>query len=103
MEELFGPGGSKLFEKRGDPGFMKEVENLVADMRGFPKAPGNLKEYSPWLSGFKADSFSNELEVPGQYDGRSKPLPEYHAKITGFDERVRLLPFVQEDAVRMLK
>lgn len=25
----------------------------------------------------------------GQYDGRSKPLPEYHAKITGFDERVR--------------
>lgn len=24
----------------------------------------------------------------GQYDGRSKPLPEYHAKITGFDERV---------------
>lgn len=27
--------------------------------------------------------------VAGQYDGRSKPLPEYHAKITGFDERVR--------------
>lgn len=26
--------------------------------------------------------------VVGQYDGRSKPLPEYHAKITGFDERV---------------
>lgn len=28
------------------------------------------------------------LHVVGQYDGRSKPLPEYHAKITGFDERV---------------
>lgn len=26
--------------------------------------------------------------IAGQYDGRSKPLPEYHAKITGFDERV---------------
>lgn len=26
--------------------------------------------------------------IVGQYDGRSKPLPEYHAKITGFDERV---------------
>lgn len=26
--------------------------------------------------------------VVGQYDGRCKPLPEYHAKITGFDERV---------------
>lgn len=29
--------------------------------------------------------------IVGQYDGRCKPLPEYHAKITGFDERVRLL------------
>uniref|UniRef100_A0A3P9H2R7 DNA-dependent protein kinase catalytic subunit n=1 Tax=Oryzias latipes TaxID=8090 RepID=A0A3P9H2R7_ORYLA len=92
VEELFGPGGSKLLEKRGDPGFMKQVENLVADMRGFPKAPGNLKEYSPWLSGFKADSFSNELEVPG----RSKPLPEYHAKITGFDERVMVMSSMRQ-------
>lgn len=34
--------------------------------------------------------FSSLIRFPtlGQYDGRSKPLPEYHAKITGFDERV---------------
>ena len=24
----------------------------------------------------------------GQYDGLSKPLPEYHTKISGFDEKV---------------
>ncbi|NWI56935.1 PRKDC kinase, partial [Calyptomena viridis] len=24
----------------------------------------------------------------GQYDGKGKPLPEYHAKISGFDERI---------------
>ncbi len=24
----------------------------------------------------------------GQYDGQSKPLPEYHTKISGFDEKV---------------
>ena len=24
----------------------------------------------------------------GQYDGKSKPLPEYHVKISGFDEKV---------------
>uniref|UniRef100_A0A3Q4MQ59 DNA-dependent protein kinase catalytic subunit n=1 Tax=Neolamprologus brichardi TaxID=32507 RepID=A0A3Q4MQ59_NEOBR len=59
------------------------------------KEPGNLKEYSPWLSGFKADSFRNELEIPGQYDGRSKPLPEYHAKITGFDERVKVMSSIR--------
>lgn len=27
----------------------------------------------------------------GQYTGRSKPLPEYHVKISGFDEKVRVL------------
>lgn len=27
----------------------------------------------------------------GQYDGKGKPLPEYHAKISGFDERVCFL------------
>lgn len=120
MEKLLGPKGSKLFEKRKDKTFVRKVEDLAASMRGFQKEPGNLKEYSPWLSGFKADTFSNELEIPGQhsykknvyntnsdsvdlthkdifsphivgqYDGRSKPLPEYHAKITGFDERVRI-------------
>ena len=26
--------------------------------------------------------------ISGQYDGQSKPLVEYHVKISGFDERV---------------
>ncbi|TKS87933.1 DNA-dependent protein kinase catalytic subunit [Collichthys lucidus] len=95
VEKRLGPKGSKLFEKRKDKSFVRQVEELVASMRGFQKEPGNLKEYSPWLSGFKADAFSNELEIPGQYDGRSKPLPEYHAKITGFDERVKVMSSIR--------
>ncbi|XP_059183485.1 DNA-dependent protein kinase catalytic subunit [Centropristis striata] len=95
VEKLLGAKGSKLFEKRRDKSFMKQVDELAASMRGFQKEPGNLKEYSPWLSGFKADMFSNELEIPGQYDGRSKPLPEYHAKITGFDERVKVMSSIR--------
>ncbi|KAM3592965.1 uncharacterized protein V6R79_002700 [Siganus canaliculatus] len=95
VEKLLGPKGSKLFEKRKDKSFRGQVENLAASMRGFQKEPGNLKEYSPWLSGFRADAFSNELEIPGQYDGRSKPLPEYHAKITGFDERVKVMSSIR--------
>ncbi|XP_026183019.1 DNA-dependent protein kinase catalytic subunit isoform X2 [Mastacembelus armatus] len=91
VEKLLGPKGIKLFEKRKDKNFVRRVDDLVASMRGFQPEPGNLKEYSTWLSGFKADLFSNELEIPGQYDGRSKPLPEYHAKITGFDERVKVM------------
>lgn len=95
VEKLLGPKGSKLFEKRREKSFLRQVEDLAASMRGFQKEPGNLKEYSPWLSGFKADTFSNELEIPGQYDGRSKPLPEYHAKITGFDERVKVMSSIR--------
>ncbi|XP_039982420.1 DNA-dependent protein kinase catalytic subunit isoform X2 [Xiphias gladius] len=91
VQNLLGAKGSKLFEKRRDKSFVRQVDELAASMRGFQKEPGNLKEYSPWLSGFKADPFGNEMEIPGQYDGRSKPLPEYHAKITGFDERVKVM------------
>ncbi|KAG7524628.1 DNA-dependent protein kinase catalytic subunit [Solea senegalensis] len=99
VENLLGSKGSKLFEKRKSKDFVRQVEQLAGNMRDVTtnKAvpPGNLKEYSPWLSGFKADPFSNELEIPGQYDGRSKPLPEYHAKITGFDERVKVMTSIR--------
>ncbi|XP_037550083.1 DNA-dependent protein kinase catalytic subunit [Nematolebias whitei] len=93
VEKLLGPDGSNLFKKKNDKTLVGQVDKLAGSMRNFTnkKEPGNLKEYSPWLSGFKADPFGNELEVPGQYDGRSKPLPEYHAKITGFDERVKVM------------
>ncbi|XP_068603907.1 DNA-dependent protein kinase catalytic subunit [Brachionichthys hirsutus] len=95
IEKLLGPKGSKLFEKRKDKSALRQVDGLAKDMWGFQKEPGNLKEYSTWLSGFKADTFSNELEIPGQYDGRSKPMPEYHAKITGFDERVKVMASIR--------
>uniref|UniRef100_A0A8C7SL94 DNA-dependent protein kinase catalytic subunit n=1 Tax=Oncorhynchus mykiss TaxID=8022 RepID=A0A8C7SL94_ONCMY len=92
VEKWLGRGGAKLFEKRRDKAFLRQVDtDLISSMCKSRKEPGNLKEYSPWLSGFKADSLRNELEVPGQYNSRSKPLPEYHAKITGFDERVKVM------------
>ncbi|KAF7660907.1 hypothetical protein LDENG_00272900 [Lucifuga dentata] len=97
VEKLLGPKGSKLFEKRKEKSFLRQVDELRESMHRSPKdpEPGNLKEYSPWLSGFKSDTFCNELEIPGQYDGRSKPLPEYHAKITGFDERVKVMSSIR--------
>nr|XP_057916892.1 DNA-dependent protein kinase catalytic subunit isoform X2 [Doryrhamphus excisus] len=91
VQSLLGDKGTKLFEKRKDKNFLRKVDDLARSMQGYQKEPGNLKEYSPWLSAFQADAFRNELEIPGQYDGRSKPLPEYHAKITGFDERVKVM------------
>ena len=52
--------------------------------------PGTLKEYSQWLSDFQAANFDQDLELPGQYTGLSKPLPEYHVKINSFDDRVSI-------------
>lgn len=97
VKTLLGPKGSTVFDKRKDKSFLRMVEELAVSMREFQKdkEPGNLKEYSSWLSSFKADAFGNDLEIPGQYDGRSKPLPEYHAKITGFDERVKVMSSIR--------
>uniref|UniRef100_A0A8C1YUK1 DNA-dependent protein kinase catalytic subunit n=1 Tax=Cyprinus carpio TaxID=7962 RepID=A0A8C1YUK1_CYPCA len=95
VETLLGAGGSKLYERPKDKAFIQQVDNLAFSMKDFQKEPGNMKEYSPWLSSFKAETLKNELEVPGQYDGQSKPLPEYHANITGFDERVKVMPSIR--------
>lgn len=66
MEKLLGPDGVTLFQKRREKSFVRQVDALAASMRGFQKEPGNLKEYSPRLSGFRADALGNELEVPGE-------------------------------------
>lgn len=65
MEKIFGSGGSKVYEKRKDKNYLGRVDELLISMRGFQNEPGNLKEYSPWLSNFSTDTLRNELEVPG--------------------------------------
>lgn len=72
MKALLGPNGSTVFDKRRDKSFLRKVEELAGSMREFQKdkEPGNLKEYSSWLSSFKADAFGNDLEIPGRQAGR---------------------------------
>ena len=50
-----------------------------------------LKSYSPWLANFHISKYSDTLEIPGQYAGLSKPLPEYHIKISNFDENIMVM------------
>lgn len=65
MEKLFGPGGLKVYENRKDNDYLRRVDELTKSMKGFQSEPGNLKEYSPWLSNFSTDTLRVELEVPG--------------------------------------
>uniref|UniRef100_A0A8C0BSU3 DNA-dependent protein kinase catalytic subunit n=1 Tax=Buteo japonicus TaxID=224669 RepID=A0A8C0BSU3_9AVES len=90
FDHHFGKGGSELLDMKASV-FDAIVTSLLSKMNKTHKEPGNLKEYSLWMSEFKAEFLRNELEVPGQYDGRGKPLPEYHAKISGFDERISVM------------
>uniref|UniRef100_A0A8D2M7W0 DNA-dependent protein kinase catalytic subunit n=1 Tax=Zonotrichia albicollis TaxID=44394 RepID=A0A8D2M7W0_ZONAL len=90
LDHHFGRGGSELLDMRTSD-FDAIVTSLHSKMIKTHKEPGNLKECSPWMSEFKAEFLRTELEVPGQYDGKGKPLPEYHAKISGFDERISVM------------
>uniref|UniRef100_A0A8C3RFN2 DNA-dependent protein kinase catalytic subunit n=1 Tax=Cyanoderma ruficeps TaxID=181631 RepID=A0A8C3RFN2_9PASS len=90
LDHHFGRGGSELLDMK-TVDFNEIASSLHSKMSKTHKEPGNLKECSPWMSEFKAEFLRNELEVPGQYDGKGKPLPEYHAKISGFDERISVM------------
>lgn len=43
-----------------------------------------LQDYCPWLANFSGYKHNDEIEIPGQYDGKKLPLPQHHAKISGF-------------------
>uniref|UniRef100_A0A8C3JZN1 DNA-dependent protein kinase catalytic subunit n=1 Tax=Calidris pygmaea TaxID=425635 RepID=A0A8C3JZN1_9CHAR len=90
FDHHFGRGGSELLDMKASD-FDAIATSLHSKMVKTYKEPGNLKECSPWMSEFKAEFLRSELEVPGQYDGKGKPLPEYHAKISGFDERISVM------------
>ncbi|XP_013375655.1 PREDICTED: DNA-dependent protein kinase catalytic subunit isoform X2 [Chinchilla lanigera] len=92
FDKHFGKGGSKLPQMKLSD-FSTITDVLLSKMR--KDSPGNLKECSPWMSEFKVQFLRDELEIPGQYHGRGKPLPEYHARISGFDERVKVMASIR--------
>ncbi|XP_048384539.2 DNA-dependent protein kinase catalytic subunit [Stegostoma tigrinum] len=96
FDQYYGKEGSRLLDmniKTFDEA-TKKIQEIVCKKQQVP--PGNLKEYSPWMSEFKPEYLRNDLEIPGQYDGKSKPMPEYHAQITGFDERIKVMSSIRK-------
>ncbi|KAM4028882.1 DNA-dependent protein kinase catalytic subunit [Anomaloglossus baeobatrachus] len=94
FDRVCGKDGSLLSGMKANE-FLKSFGELVDKIKG-EREPGNLKEYSPWMSAFKPEFARDDLEIPGQYDGKSKPLPEYHIKICGFDERVKVMTSIRK-------
>ncbi|XP_052262779.1 DNA-dependent protein kinase catalytic subunit-like isoform X1 [Dreissena polymorpha] len=97
FDKRFGKGGKDLkslslkdFIKR-----KQEVMDLIAaevkGKKGMLHPPSKLAEYSKWMSDFNSNLQGRNLEIPGQYTGVRKPLPEYHVKIAGFDQTVKVM------------
>jgi DNA-dependent protein kinase catalytic subunit len=51
--------------------FSEITDSLLIKMRKDSRPPGNLKEYSPWMSQFKVEFLRNELEIPGRLTSSS--------------------------------
>lgn len=69
FDDKFGEDGSKLV-KMSLKDFNNKFQPIYDGMRGgLSKSTGAglLKEYSPWLSNFQANNFSDSIEVPGVY------------------------------------
>ncbi|ORE05303.1 hypothetical protein BCV72DRAFT_250689 [Rhizopus microsporus var. microsporus] len=97
--ELMGRNGTKLKNLNRDT--LKKLAAYVDDviMKQKPSSrPGAdlLKSYSPWLASFKSSEFEEQLEVPGQYNGLSKPYPELHAKVASIDGRVLVMSSIRK-------
>lgn len=46
-----------------------------------------LKSYSPFLDSF-SQGRQGDIEIPGQYTGQARPIPEQHVMIAGFKSQV---------------
>ncbi|XP_015748747.1 PREDICTED: DNA-dependent protein kinase catalytic subunit-like [Acropora digitifera] len=98
VQKLFGKEGEKLIGLKVNQ-FMNQgraVHRKMEEKGSRSRPVSNLKDYSPWLFHFQSINYTHALEIPGQYTGREKPLPEYHVKITGFDERVLILSSIRK-------
>eukprot|EP00043_Microstomoeca_roanoka_P020234 m.242175 g.242175 ORF g.242175 m.242175 type:complete len:443 (+) comp17134_c0_seq2:10830-12158(+) len=91
--EQFGADGSKLL-RMDLKTYQKAKKSLKLKLRELEKGkspPRTLKEYSPWLSTYRSPGTAFDIEIPGQYSGNERPIPEEHAVIEGFDDKLLIM------------
>ncbi|CAF3651048.1 unnamed protein product [Rotaria socialis] len=97
FNDLFGRDG-ELFStvSLGDARLV--LGNISLKLKTIIQDKSNINDYSTWFSStFQQQnrildkSSIRELEIPGQYSSKKKPLMEHHIKIVGFDEKLLVL------------
>ncbi|CAF3492200.1 unnamed protein product [Rotaria sp. Silwood2] len=97
LNDLFGKDG-ELFStiSLGDTRLI--LGNISLKLKNIIQDKTNINDYSTWFSStFRQQnrildkSSIRDLEIPGQYTSKKKPLIEHHIKIVGFDEKLLVL------------
>ncbi|PVD38356.1 hypothetical protein C0Q70_00970 [Pomacea canaliculata] len=93
FDNHFGVDGSKLVTMTAKEfsGILRNLQAQFEKHKADLTPPTNIGKYCSWMANFNPNHESRELEIPGQYDGLRKPMPEYHVKVAGFDERVLVM------------
>ena len=74
IETMFGKDGSKLPQmppKKFTEAFSK-LNDAMRTQLARAAGPGLLKDYSPWLTNFQPNNYSDRIEIPGQQSGLGK-------------------------------
>lgn len=64
-----------------------EIVKSIKESLAKRKNRSKLQYYSPWLCNFP----EREIEIPGQYTGKRKPMPQFHTKIIKFEPDVKVM------------
>ena len=95
-EKAFGKEGAKIIamsEKDFAAKWAKVKQAVGSSKKIKLKAPGKhpLEKFSPWLKAYTGAGGGTAIELPGQYDGMSKPRPETHVVMVACDPDVLVL------------
>jgi DNA-dependent protein kinase catalytic subunit len=95
FDKVFGKSGANLkdlVKKKDAKGFTVALQKLKVDESGaLPYGKGQLSEFSAFLSNYFGLNSLSSIEIPGQYGGMRKPIPEDHIKIVGFDPSILIM------------
>ncbi|XP_044756993.1 DNA-dependent protein kinase catalytic subunit-like isoform X2 [Coccinella septempunctata] len=82
----------KYFQEFKSDRVLNDMEELSIKLKNMGKPKSLLlKDCSPWLANFSSTEVQMEFEIPGQYNGKTMPLPQYHIKIYKFHPEVSVM------------
>eukprot|EP00794_Sanderia_malayensis_P010265 gene10265-11319_t len=89
-ETEFGKDGGEIPDMTSNE-FSSSCVKILKSLKAITFEHGHVDNYSPWFSAFHSKAMNYEMEIPGQYTGKQKPLVEYHVHIVGFDQTVLVM------------